>query len=61
MVVKMDIAVNHLVGFQDGSRFMAVNALRFEDGEEIFRHGVLSYGVPFLDMEGVMPYACEVY
>ena len=56
MVIKMNIAVDHLVGFREGSRFVAVNALRFEDGEEIFRHGV-SYGFPRLDMDGVMPYA----
>lgn len=41
MVIKMNIAVDHLVGFREGSRFVAVNALRFEDGEEIFRHGVV--------------------
>ena len=41
MIVKVDIAVNHLIGFRKGSRFMAVNALGFEDGEEIFRHGVV--------------------
>ena len=46
MVVKVDISVDHLVGFREGGRFVAVNALGFEDGEEIFR-----------DMEGVMPYA----
>ena len=41
MVVEVDIAVNHLVGFREGRRFVAVNALCFEDGEEIFRHGVV--------------------
>ena len=41
MVVKVDIAVNHLVGFREGSRFVAVNTLGFEDGEEIFRHSVV--------------------
>ena len=41
MVVKEDISVNHLVGFREGGRFVAVNALGFEDGEEIFRHGVV--------------------
>ena len=41
MVVKVDIAVKHLVGFGKGCRFMAVNALRFKDGKEIFRHGVV--------------------
>ena len=41
MIVKVDIAVNHLIGFIKGSRFMVVNALGFEDGEEIFGHGVV--------------------
>ena len=40
MHVKVDIAVTHLIGFIKGSRFMVVNALGFEDGEKIFRHGV---------------------
>ena len=53
MVVKEDISVNHLVGLREGIRFVAVDTLRFEDGEEM----ALSYGFPFLDMEGVMPYA----
>ena len=56
MVVKEDISVDHLVGLREGGRFVAVNALGFEDGKEIFRHGV-SYGFPRLDMDGVMPYA----
>lgn len=47
MVVKMDIAANHLVGFREGSRFVAVNTLRFEDGEEIFRHGVVIWVLQF--------------
>ena len=41
MVIKMDISVNHLVGLREGSGFVAVNALGFEDGEEIFGHGVV--------------------
>ena len=41
MVVKEDISVDHLVGFREGGRFVAVNALGFEDGEEIFCHGVV--------------------
>ena len=41
MVVKVDIAVNHLVGFREGRWFVAVDTLRFEDGEEIFRHSVV--------------------
>ena len=41
MVVKMDISVDHLVGFREGSRFVAIDTLRFEDREEIFRHGIV--------------------
>ena len=41
MVVKVDISVNHLVGLGKGSGFVAANTLRFEDREEIFRHGVV--------------------
>ena len=41
MVVKEDISVNHLVGLREGIRFVAVDTLRFEDGEEIFGHGVV--------------------
>ena len=31
MVVEVDIAVNHLVGFRESSWFVAVNALCLED------------------------------
>ena len=41
MVVDVNIAVNHLIGFREGSRFTAVNALGFDKGEEILRHGVV--------------------
>ena len=41
VIVKMDVAVNHLVRFQKGSRFVAVNAFCFENGKEIFRHCVV--------------------
>ena len=41
MVVKVDIAVDHLIGFGKGRRFVTVNALRFEDREEIFRHCII--------------------
>ena len=30
-IVKMDVVVNHLVGFHDGSWFVAVDALCFEN------------------------------
>ena len=41
MVVKVDIAVNHLVGFREGRRFVAVDTLRFEDRKEIFCHCIV--------------------
>ena len=41
MVVKVDISVNCLIGFRKGGRLVAVNAFRFEDREEIFRHGIV--------------------
>ena len=37
----MDIAVDYLVGLREGGRFVTVDTLRFEDGEEIFRHGIV--------------------
>lgn len=39
----MDVAVNHLVGFQEGSWFVAVDAFCFEYGKEIFRHCVSAF------------------
>ena len=44
MVVKVDIAVNHLVGFREGRRFVAVDKPRFWGGEEIFRPSVVIRG-----------------
>ena len=41
MVVKVDVTVNHLVGFREGRRFVAVDTLRFEDRKEIFCHCVV--------------------
>ena len=41
VIVKMDVTVNHLIGFREGCRFVAVNTLRFENREEIFRHGIV--------------------
>ena len=46
MVVEVDIAVNHLVGFRESSWFVAVNALCFKDGKEIFRHCVVIWVSP---------------
>lgn len=36
-----DCKSEYSVGFGKGSRFVAVNAFRFENREEIFRHGVV--------------------
>lgn len=41
VVVKMDIAVNHFICFGEGCRLMAVDALCFENGEEIFCHCIV--------------------
>ena len=41
VVVKMDIAVNHFICFGEGSRLVAVDALCFENGEEIFCHCIV--------------------
>ena len=41
VVVKVEAAVNHFIGFGKCSRFMAVDAFCFENGEEIFRHRVV--------------------
>ena len=41
VVVKVDVSVNHLVGFGEGNRFVAVDALCFEAGKEIFRHCIV--------------------
>ena len=50
VVVKMDVTVNHLIGFREGRRFVAVDTLRFEDRKEISAIA-LSYGFPRLDIE----------
>ena len=41
MVVEVDVSVNYLVGLGKGSGFVSVDTLRFEDGEEILRHGIV--------------------
>ena len=41
MVVEVNKTVNHLIGFREGIQFTAVNALGFEDGEEVFCHSVV--------------------
>ena len=41
MVVKVDVAVNHLIGLGESGRFVAVNTFGFEDGEEIFRYRIV--------------------
>lgn len=41
MVVEVDVAVNHLIGLGKGSGFVSVDALCFEDREEVLRHGIV--------------------
>ena len=41
MIVEMDEIVNEIIRFLEGLRLMAVDALRFENGEEVFRHSVI--------------------
>lgn len=41
VVVKMNVSINHLVGFVKGGRLVAIDALRFEDRKEILRHSVV--------------------
>ena len=41
VVVKMDVAVNHLVGLREGRRFVTVDALCLENRKEIFCHCVV--------------------
>lgn len=41
VVVKVDVTFNHLVGFREGRWFVAVDALCFENGEEIFCHCIV--------------------
>ena len=49
MIVKVDIRVNRLVRLGKDSRFMSVNTLCFEDGEEIFHRGVIIWIYCLLD------------
>ena len=41
MVVEVDIAVNHFVGFGKSSRLVAVDTFRFENRKEIFCHRIV--------------------
>lgn len=41
MVIKPDKFIDHLSGLRPGLRFSPVNALAFQDGKEVFRHGVV--------------------
>ena len=34
IIVKIDVVVNHLIGFQEGSWFAVVNAFCFEVGKK---------------------------
>ena len=46
MVVEVDIPVDHFIGLGKSGRFVAVNTLCFQDGEEIFGHGVVVWVPP---------------
>ena len=39
--VEVDVSVNYLIGLGKGSGSVPVDTLRFEDGEEILRHGIV--------------------
>lgn len=41
MVVEMDVSVDQIISFAKGSRFVPVEAFRFEDGEEVFSHRIV--------------------
>ena len=41
MVVEMDVAVNHILGFGKGRGFVSVDALSFENREKVFGHGIV--------------------
>ena len=41
MVVEMDVRINGLSGLYNRFGFQPVDALRFENGEEIFRHSIV--------------------
>ena len=43
VAIKLDITVNHLIGFGECIRFVAVDALRFENREKIFCHCVIMW------------------
>ena len=55
VVIKIDIAVDHFVGFAEGSRFMTMDTLRLRNREKIFAIA-LSYKFLCLDIECVIPY-----
>ena len=48
MVVEVDIAVNHFVGFREGSRFVAVDAFCFEDSDIL-----PSASLPFCELQKI--------
>ena len=41
VIVKVDISVNHLIGRRESGWLMSGNTLCFQDGEEIFGHGIV--------------------
>ena len=46
MVVKSDIFINESLCIMDGLRLVKTNAFGFENGKEIFRHGVVVWVGP---------------
>ena len=41
MVVEVDKAVNAFISLSESFRLVPVDALCFEDGEEVFSHGIV--------------------
>jgi hypothetical protein len=54
VVVEVNVSVNQIIGFMECLGFVPVDTLCFWDGEK-FSAIALSYGLPFLDIDGVMP------
>ena len=48
MVVEVDIAVNHLVGFREGSRLVSVDVFCFEDSDIL-----PSASLPFCELQKI--------
>ena len=48
VVVKMDVPVNHFVGFREGSRLVSVDAFCFEDSDFL-----PSASLPFCELQKI--------